>query len=355
VVWFIGNSTPNHGGGIYNSYTHATLTDITFEGNSAKNGGGMNNNNSDPKMTNITFMGNTASERGGGLYNYSSDPVIKNATFYNNSALTYGGGIFNSAGSLLLDGATLTANTAGIYGGGMATDATNNRVNNSIFWRNTAVTSGSQIYSFHSGMPIINDSVIEGGCPARGVCTNIISSNPLLGPPDNYGGPTWTIPLLVGSSAIDAGNDATCSPFDQRGVPRPQGPHCDIGAYEATGDPTSADLLSFSAIGEEKAVKLVWETTNEVNNLGFNMLRATSIEGARTRINERMIPSSLPGSLVGSVYEFLDESARLLPVELGANKTFYYWLETVDIYGRSELQGPIIYKMGLQQKITKGK
>jgi hypothetical protein len=38
--------------------------------------------------------------------------------------------------------------------------------------------------------------------------------------------------LLSGSPAIDAGDDAACLPTDQRGVVRPQGAHCDIGAYE---------------------------------------------------------------------------------------------------------------------------
>ena len=38
--------------------------------------------------------------------------------------------------------------------------------------------------------------------------------------------------LGAGSPAIDAGNDGTCASTDQRGVIRPQGSHCDIGAYE---------------------------------------------------------------------------------------------------------------------------
>ena len=43
--------------------------------------------------------------------------------------------------------------------------------------------------------------------------------------------------LLPGSPAIDAGDPATCAAepvnnIDQRGIPRPQGAGCDIGAYE---------------------------------------------------------------------------------------------------------------------------
>jgi hypothetical protein len=56
--------------------------------------------------------------------------------------------------------------------------------------------------------------------------------NPRLGPLADNGGPTATLALPPRSPAIDAGNDATCPSADQRGVPRPQGPHCDIGAFE---------------------------------------------------------------------------------------------------------------------------
>ena len=58
------------------------------------------------------------------------------------------------------------------------------------------------------------------------------NTNPKLGQLANNGGPTETLALLPGSPAINAGSDAACPPIDQRGVPRPQGSHCDIGAYE---------------------------------------------------------------------------------------------------------------------------
>ena len=59
------------------------------------------------------------------------------------------------------------------------------------------------------------------------------NTNPVLGPLGYHGGPVMTLPLLPGSPAIDAGDDAACPPTDARGVPRPFGAHCDIGAYEA--------------------------------------------------------------------------------------------------------------------------
>jgi hypothetical protein len=63
--------------------------------------------------------------------------------------------------------------------------------------------------------------------------------NPKLGPLQHNGGPTETMALQPGSAAIDQvpKTGAGCTPTDQRGVARPQGPACDIGAYEFTSGP----------------------------------------------------------------------------------------------------------------------
>jgi len=64
-----------------------------------------------------------------------------------------------------------------------------------------------------------------------------VNTAPLLGPLADNGGPTWTHALLAGSPAIDAADDAACvappiNGVDQRGVARPQGVGCDVGAFE---------------------------------------------------------------------------------------------------------------------------
>jgi hypothetical protein len=57
--------------------------------------------------------------------------------------------------------------------------------------------------------------------------------DPLLGLLDVYEpGTTPTFPLLEGSPAIDAVGCAPGVTKDQRGVRRPQGIACDIGAFE---------------------------------------------------------------------------------------------------------------------------
>jgi hypothetical protein len=64
-------------------------------------------------------------------------------------------------------------------------------------------------------------------------------------------------PLLSGSPAIDAANPtipgsggSACSAIDQRGVARPQGSACDMGAYEYTTPGMAVSLLAVSGSGQ---------------------------------------------------------------------------------------------------------
>ena len=67
--------------------------------------------------------------------------------------------------------------------------------------------------------------------------------DPLLGPLQDNGGPTWTHALLDGSPAIDTGTPTDCPAIDQRGYLRPVDGDgddiavCDIGAYEYLAGP----------------------------------------------------------------------------------------------------------------------
>jgi hypothetical protein len=69
--------------------------------------------------------------------------------------------------------------------------------------------------------------------------------DPRLGPLDDHGGPTQTMPLLPGSPARDAGDDGVLAPpfsltNDQRGLSRQSGSHVDIGAFEADVTPPTS-------------------------------------------------------------------------------------------------------------------
>ena len=99
--------------------------------------------------------------------------------------------------------------------------------------------------------------------------------------------------------------------------------------------PPALELLLFEATGGEEYVELSWETASETDNLGFNLYRATALDGERSQVNEELIPTQVPpGSPFGAVYQYADTT--VVPKE-----TYYYWLEVVDIYGQSELYGPV--------------
>jgi predicted outer membrane repeat protein len=236
-VTFSGNAA-NQGGGMYNSEGSPVLTDVTFDGNTAIEGGaGMANIDGSPTLTKVTFSSNIAdapdpqTSGGGGVANYNTYsrryPNLTNVTFIDNSA-DYGGGMLNySHSSPVLTYVTFSGNTA-IYGGGIYNYLYSSpTINDVILWGD-----GTEISSENYSAPTIVDSVVQGDCPSGSTCTNIITSSPMLGTLGNYGGFTQTVSLLWGSSAIDTGNDSVCPATDQRGVQRPQGAHCDIGAYE---------------------------------------------------------------------------------------------------------------------------
>ena len=63
--------------------------------------------------------------------------------------------------------------------------------------------------------------------------TTVDVPDPMLGPLQDNGGPTETHALLPGSPALDQIPAVDCEVTeDQRGVARPQGPACDVGAFE---------------------------------------------------------------------------------------------------------------------------
>jgi hypothetical protein len=73
--------------------------------------------------------------------------------------------------------------------------------------------------------------------------SDLLNVDPLLGPLQDNGGPTFTHALLPGSPAINAGDNTDAPEFDQRGLPRVTGPRIDIGAYEVQPGPVASFYL----------------------------------------------------------------------------------------------------------------
>jgi hypothetical protein len=262
-VVFSGN-TAVRGGGLFTQNSSPILMDVAFIGNIATGGagGGMNNQVLDeivdeysiPILNHVTFSGNTANG-GGGMFNNNSSPVLTNVTFSGNTANIRGGAILNEGGSPILKNVTITANTAPSGLGGSIRNILNSvgepsypEIHNSILWDNGT----EEITSDGTGGVTILDSVVEGGCPASGICANVVNLNPVLASLANNDGFTQTHALGTGSSAIDAGGvNTACPSVDQRGITRPQGSACDMGAYEYNGTapstPTPTVTATFTA------------------------------------------------------------------------------------------------------------
>jgi CSLREA domain-containing protein len=251
------NSAPNSdGGGLY-SDGDATLTNCTVRDNFAANdaGGGGIYNEGGLTLANCTLSGNSAyTGDGGGLYNQSSgEATLTNCTVSGDASVSGqagGGGVYND-GMLTLTNCTLSGNSATDGDGGGLYNDTNGTatLTNTIVANNTPSghnCAGTEVEGDHN---LSSDATCFAGA-------NLLNTAPRLAPLGNYGGPTLTLALCTApgtpalscsgaSPAIDAGDNAHCPATDQRGVPRPQGAACDIGAYEsgavppATATPTS--------------------------------------------------------------------------------------------------------------------
>jgi CSLREA domain-containing protein len=215
-------------GGIFNFGT-LTVTNSTLSANSATgNGGGIGNSGGTLTVTNSTLSANSATGGGGGGIDNGSGGTltVTNSTLAGNVALI-GGGLHNLGGTLTVTNSTLAGNSGGINNGGGPVTLTNTIV--------AASTSGRDL---NGGGISGNHNLIDDTSAISGT-GNLTNTPALLGPLGTYGSTngTQTFALLSGSPAIDAGDDTICAGAavggkDQRGIARPQGAHCDIGAFE---------------------------------------------------------------------------------------------------------------------------
>jgi CSLREA domain-containing protein len=237
-----GNGAYHDGGAIYNSGT-LTILDSTLDNNHVDyNGGGIYNFGT-LSLVNSTLTGNSALY-GGGLNNHPNGTVaIVNSTLSTNEAGYEGGGIYNQ-GSMTLSNSTITANHAGDIGGGLFGTGLGLSLRNTILAGNSSGSHGPDcsVMDAHSdGYNLIGNNADCMFLAAAGdkIGTSASPIHPHLGPLQDNGGPTFTHALMAGSPAIDAGNPVTpgssgsaCETTDQRGMSRPQGTRCDMGAYE---------------------------------------------------------------------------------------------------------------------------
>ena len=295
---FSGNLSSRYGGGIYsygvNGSAMLTVNSSTFSGNSAEDGGAVYNagrqGNATLTVNSSTLSGNSATIAGGGIYNDgaigSATLTVDSSTVSGNSATYWGGGIFSNgqvgSTTLTVTNSTLSGNSAsgggGVYNSGYQGSATL-IVTNSTLSGNSAPGDGGAIYNFGGGGGIaavtVGDTILNAGASGynltnSGTITslgyNVCSdgcgfyltatsdrnnTNPMLGPLQDNGGPTFTHELLPGSPAFDAGDPNFTPPpdYDQRGLgfPRVINGRVDIGAFESHLTPTPTPTATATA------------------------------------------------------------------------------------------------------------
>ena len=242
------------GGGIYHLGGLLTIRNSAIHRNASKGGGGLGSERGLLTATNVTISNNYSSGDGGGLHTNHGEALLTHVTVAGNAAAGTGGGLMLPA--------TTTISAAGLV-------LAKNKANANPDCQGPLTLTGPNL---------IGDTT---GCAISG--TPPIVADPLLAPLADNGGPTWTHALLPGSPALGVGDPAVCaaapvSGRDQRGVARPQGAGCDLGAYEATA--VGGKHLRVGASPGQ--VKLGWDSG--YSQTGYTLLKYNTATASATLI-----------------------------------------------------------------------
>lgn len=97
--------------------------------------------------------------------------------------------------------------------------------------------------------------------------------------------------------------------------------------------PLAVTLANFDATCQASTPVIEWTTVSEIDTAGFNLWRGETDAAPEVQLNASMILAH-PGSTVGYSYSFTDATAQ-------PGVPYFYWLEDIDLYGATNLNGPI--------------
>lgn len=294
---FIGNSTNLNSPGGLSLSAPGWISGTSFIRNSGSQGGAlyMSGSGNTVYITNTQFLTNTSTTNDGAAIRAVSGNVflsgvnvssnhslgtggiavlspssivnIDHSLFYSNTTSPTGGtgGAMYSVGPTSITNSTIYSNTAYLVGGIFA--------GNSLTLTNVTVLNNRANYSLGTGNfqqggitpTVMVNTIIAGGSPKNcagnlnslgynlssdASCTlnatgDFTNTNPLLGPFQDNGGSTYTLMPTVSSPATNGGSNAYCPADDQRGITRPIGGTCDIGASES---PYLSQSIVFAAL-----------------------------------------------------------------------------------------------------------
>ncbi len=248
------NSAARAVGGAISSYGSLNVSLSTLDANSACYGGGIELFTGGVSGSNTVSRSTLSDNRGcvGGGLDETGSVTVTQSTLSGNSAPSGAAMQIEGSSTFSLEDSTVSANTSQPGQGAVATYAcSSGTVSFVTFAGNSNALevscpdvslTGTILSGSTDGANCVGSAPVEttgynldsGTSCALALPTDLSSAHPKLAPLVDHGGPTMTMALRADSPAIDHGGTAMtgCPATDQRGVPRPQGQACDIGAFE---------------------------------------------------------------------------------------------------------------------------
>lgn len=388
-----GNSiNRNDGAGIYIMKGTNTISNNRIYGNNAERGGaGIMSQSSHTLIDHNSVYGNVAVgiltdfESGGGISSfYDTNIALTNNLIYNNSTEVVGGGasIFYSSVSNLINNVFSSNVSAGAVGGGIYcvtndvtpgtvsirnntfygnqnlgqpggpiniinnSDISSIEIKNCIFQNNTDITGAADIDNGFTTIDVTYCLTQAGSTYSSG--TGIINNQDpkFLNPADVDGADNIPFTIDDGfmlestSPCVNTGTSTGAPTTDIVGTTR--GSSVEMGAYEYQA-PLSVELLLFKGQNTEEGNLLIWQTTNEINNKGFEIERKQADTWQKLGF--------VAAKSKTSRYEFVDNSPL---------STSYYRLKQLDNDGTFDYSKVIVIQkenkgvVKIYPSITKG-
>lgn len=320
---FLSNTNPSDGGAIVNQNGALTINSSAFENNRGTNGGAIVSTGSAVVMIDDSdFVDNQAVLGNGGAISLTAQSglvTISKTTFFSNEA---GNQVSGAGGALALGvnsqvtfvNSTLVGNHAagGESGGGHAlylmdgalVTATNTTVAFHLFDRGAASTNvaiwaeptaqvalaNSLLHDSECFGPAVDNGHNVASFAANGCNISNVSNTSLLDFYNTNGGRHITYQPRKGGPAQDQIDSALCPATDQRGISRPQGAKCDIGAIEYA-EPTISSVAPVKAQVRSNGMTL---TVNGQNLLDGMIVRWNGVNLVTTFVNTTQLQAAVP-------------------------------------------------------------
>ena len=94
----------------------------------------------------------------------------------------------------------------------------------------------------------------------------------------------------------------------------------------ASAIPTAVEMVGLDAARQNQGVEVTWQTANETDILGFELLRREGADGEFMQINDEPIWSKTPGVPNSTSYTYRDKTAVI-------DQHYWYELEVISLNG----------------------